>query len=154
MRLIIVSMVIALSACGTSSQVRTSYAPAASDKFTYEIINTDGMSDAGLTTLKEKLDAALAARGQRAAGTEPDAKKLNIEITNYYMRNGAARILVGIMAGVDSVRSTVKITDASGTVLGQADVNTKNATAFRTSDGLIESHANEIVDFASGPAKK
>ncbi len=68
MRLIIVSMVIALSACGTSSQVRTSYAPAASDKFTYEIINTDGMSDAGLTTLKEKTRCGACGAGTARGG--------------------------------------------------------------------------------------
>ena len=125
----------------------------ASDQFTYEVVNTDGMSDEGLAMLKSEIDSILAARGQRAAGTESDAKKLSIEITNYYMRHGATRFFVGIMAGRDSIRSTVKVIDASGNVLGQTDVDSTNATAWGTSSGLIESHAEEIVDFATGPKK-
>lgn len=146
----IVVMAFALSACGTSSQVRNSYARAPGDKFTYEVVNTDGMSDEGLAILKKEIDSMLAARGQRAAGTEPDARKLNIEITNYYMRNGATRFFVGIMAGRDSIRSTVRITDAAGTLLGQTDVDSTNTSAWGTSSGLIEGHAKEIVDFATG----
>jgi len=153
MRLMIVVLALALSACGTSSQVRESYSRAPSDKFTYEVVNTDGMSDEGLTILKTQIDSMLAARGQRAAGTELNAKKLNIEITNYYMRHGATRFFAGIMAGRDSIRSTVKITDAAGTVVGQTDVDSKNATAWGTSSGLIEGHAAEIVDFATAIRK-
>lgn len=153
MRLMIVLLAFALAGCGTSSQVRSEYARAASDKFTYEVVNTDGMAEEGLTILKSRLDALLAERGQRAVGSEPDAKKLTIEITNYYMRPGAARWLVGIMAGRDSLRSSVKVTDAAGTVLGSTDINTMNATVFRTTDGMIEDHAQEIVDFATGVRK-
>jgi len=153
MRLMIVLLAFALAGCGTSSQVRADYARATSDKFTYEVVNTDGMAEEGLTILTSRLDALLAERGQRAAGSEPDAKKLTIEITNYYMRPGAARWLVGIMAGRDSLRSSVRITDAAGTVVGHTEINTKNATAFRTTDGLIADHAQEIVDFATGARK-
>lgn len=153
MRLMIVAMALALSACGTSSQVRENYSRVAGDKFTYEVVNTDGMSDEGLAMLKSQIDSMLTARGQRAAGTESDARKLNIEITNYYMRHGATRFFAGIMAGRDSIRSTVKITDQAGNVLGQTDVDSTNATAWGTSGGLIESHAREVVDFATGPKR-
>jgi len=154
MRVMIVLLAFALAGCGTSSQVRSDYARAASDRFTYEVVNTDGMAAESLATLKSRIDALLAERGQRAAGTEPDAKKLTIEITNYYMRHGATRWLAGIMAGRDSLRSSVKITDAAGTVVGHSDIDTYNATAYRTTDGLIEDHAQEIVDFATGARKE
>jgi hypothetical protein len=150
-------MLIALSAvsmllagCGTSSQVKSDYARASSDRFTYEVVNTDGMSDEGLSILKARIEALLAERGQRAAGTEVDAKKVTIEITNYYMRHGATRAMVGIMAGRDNIESDVRILDASGKVLGQIDVSSFNSTAWGTSRGLIEGHAEEIVEFATG----
>lgn len=150
MKWMIVALSLALSACGTTSQVRNSYAYAPTDRFVYEVVNTDGMSDEGVGILKARIDSLLGARGQRATGAEPDVKKVTIEITNYYMRHGAARALVGIMAGKDSIKSEVKIIDAAGKVLGQIDIDSKNATAWGTSRGLIEGHADEIVEFATG----
>lgn len=150
MRWMLLLLAFVLAGCGTSSQVRTDYARAMGDKFAYEIVNTDNMSEAGLAILKTRIDSLLAERGQRAVGTEADARKLTIEVTNYYMRNGATRFFAGIMAGRDSLRSTVRITDTAGMVLGESDIDTYNATAYRGTEGLIEDHAQEIVDFATG----
>jgi len=66
------------------------------------------------------------------------------------MCHGAARALAGIMAGFDSIKSQVTIVDGSGAVLGRIDINSTNATGWGTSRGLIEGHAKEIVDFATG----
>lgn len=150
MKLIIVALSLALAGCGTSSQVRDSYSHASTDRFFYEVVNTDGMSAEGLSILTARMDSLLGTRGQRATGSEPDAKKVTIEITNYYMRHGATRALVGIMAGRDSIESQVRIVDAAGKVLGKIDISSKNATAWGTSRGLIEGHAEEIVEFATG----
>lgn len=150
MKWIIVALALALAGCGTSSQVRNSYAHAPTDRFFYEVVNTDGMSEEGVSILKDRVEALLAERGQRATATDPQARNVTIEITNYYMRHGATRALVGILAGSDSIKSQVTIVDASGAVLGRIDINSKNATAWGTSRGLIEGHAKEIVDFATG----
>lgn len=150
MKWIIVALSLALAGCGTSSQIRNDYAHAPTDRFVYEVVNTDNMSEEGVSILKGHIESLLAERGQRATGTEPEARKVTIEITNYYMRHGAARALVGIMAGSDSIKSQVTIVDASGAVLGRIDIDSKNATAWGTSRGLIEGHAKEIVEFATG----
>jgi len=146
----IILLSLVLAGCGTSGQIRTAYPNVSTDRFTYEVANTDGMSDEALSILKARLDSQLAAQDRRANGAELDAKKIHIEISNYSMRHGAARALMGIMAGKDSIKSGVKIIDAGGTVLGQMDVDSGNATAWGTSRGLIEGHADEIVEFATG----
>lgn len=141
-----------LTACGTSSQVRSDYARAADDRFTYDVVNTGGMSEEALGIFQERLTAALQERGQLAESNGSDARTIRVEITNYRMRHGSARALVGIMAGRDSIRSDVRILDAGGTVLGEIEIDSGNSTAWGTSRGLIQGHAQEIVDFATGGA--
>ncbi len=70
---------------------------------------------------------------------------------NYYMRHGAARAMVEIMAGSDNIQSRVKIKDSStGNVLSEFTVQSKNPTAWGTSKGLIEEHADKIVATLKG----
>jgi len=136
----------ALSACSTTSVMHSGYRVAEAQTFTYEITNTSEMSVAGLALLRDSLDAQLKDRRLLAIDGDPAALKVDVQINNYYMRNGAARFLVGIMAGRDNIRSTVKVLRADGQQMGHFEVESYNATALGTSSGLVEKHANEIVD--------
>jgi hypothetical protein len=139
-----------LPACGTSSHVNQRYAPAAGDQFAYTIENPGGMIAEDLTTLRTSLDSQLRAAGLLAATPSGAERKVTITINEYRMRHGAARALVGIMAGKDTIRSTVKVVDANGRVLGATEVDSGNSTAWGTTDGLIEGHAEEIANFLRG----
>lgn len=147
MRHLILLSLLALTGCiGTSSKIAKPNAAPASSHLWYTVNNADGMSPEGLAILKERLDSRLS-RALVAPGTA-DAVHVKVTITNYYMRNGAARFLVGIMAGKDSIKSLVQVIDpTTGKELGQLLVDSGNATAFGTSRGLLEGHANEIADF-------
>ncbi|WP_457097785.1 DUF4410 domain-containing protein [Lysobacter sp. P5_B9] len=140
-----------LSGCmGTTGQV---YVPnkAVGSRYWYEIVNSAEMSEAGVQELRKELDIELRSRNLLAVETDPEARKVKITITNYYMRAAAARFLVGIMAGRDNIHSVVTITDVkSGEELGRIEVDSHNPTAMGTAGGLIESHATEIADFMSG----
>ncbi|GAB3367295.1 hypothetical protein GCM10027431_10750 [Lysobacter rhizosphaerae] len=135
---------------GTTGQV---YVPnkAVGSRYWYEIVNSAEMSEAGVQELRKELDIELRSRDLLAVETDPEARKVKITITNYYMRAAAARFLVGIMAGRDNIHSVVTITDVkSGEELGRMEVDSRNSTAMGTAGGLIESHATEIADFMSG----
>lgn len=136
-----------LTGCiGTKSNVRSAYAPSAADRFSYSIDNVDGMSAEGLEILNAQLRDGLGTMLAPASGI--DAKRVQIRITNYYMRHGAARALVGLMAGKDNITSEVTVVDpATGQLLGSLTVVSSNATAVGTSRGLIQGHAKEIVQF-------
>lgn len=151
--LVAAALMLALTGCiGTNSNVRSAYTPSGADKFSYTVENSGGMSAEGLDILNTQLRADLGPL--LAASTEPGAKRVQIRITNYYMRHGAARALVGIMAGKDNITSVVTVLDAgTDTVLGTTEVVSSNATAFGTSSGLIEGHAKEISAFLKGTAK-
>lgn len=61
------------------------------------------------------------------------------------MRHGAARALVGIMAGRDKIISHVRVVDATGTQRAAFEVESTNSTAWGTTRGLHQKHAEEIA---------
>ena len=135
---------------GVTELVRAGLGEEADDEVCAECARTTS----GNPLLARQLIAALAEResvdaGAIAAIGPPSVARFAMAREVAYGKI-MARALVGIMAGADSIRSAVKIVDASGTVLGQIDINSKNATAWGTSKGLIEGHAEEIIEFATG----
>lgn len=142
--------ILVLSACGTSSQVTQRYSAAANDQFAYTIDNRGGMSAENLATLRSALDSQLRAAGLLAATAASAERRVTITINEYRMRHGAARALVGIMAGKDTIRSTVKVVASDGKVLGSSEIDSGNATAWGTTGGMVEGHAEEIVNFLRG----
>lgn len=151
--IIITTAIIIMTGCaGTSSQIEKNYTYNASDTFTYKIFNDAKISAKGSLIFKQKLDIELAKIGLSSA--EKANKKIDITVQNYRMRPGAARALVGIFAGTDNMTSEIIIKDsATGEVLGELQVVSKNPTAWGTSKGLIEQHADEIVAFIKNEKK-
>lgn len=141
---IVVSIIILTSGCaGTSLTVNQKYSYSASDMFSHKIIDNASVSEEGMAIFKERLNLKLTQMGLQGK----DANKiLEITFNNYRMRHGAARALVGIMAGSDSIISTIVIKDKeTGTVEGSIRVVSKNPTAWGTSKGLIQKHVDKIV---------
>ena len=145
-------LVLGLAACSTSRQVTRAYDAAQGERFAYTINNAGGMIDEHLAALRGELDRQLTAANALAGRGDADARAVTIRIDEYRMRHGAARALVGVMAGKDTVRSTVEVRDAAGAVLGSATIDSGNATAWGTSGGMLERHASEIVAFLRGQA--
>lgn len=135
-----------LSGCvGTNLEVSQSYTADQSDSFSYNIIETDEVSEEGMSIFKTRLDSEFSSLG--LSNSDPN-KIVEIDFKNYYMRHGAARALVGVMAGSDNITTDVIIKDKStGAVLGSFQVVSKNPTATGTSRGLIEQHADKIATY-------
>ncbi len=128
-----------------SLTVQKPYEPVAGEQFTYAIQPVAEVSAEALDIMDARLKSRLGDRLQRAL--EPSGRRIEIAITNYYMRHGAARHLLGIMAGADNILSRVKVRDAAGDVLAEFVVESGNATAWGTSRGLIEDHVDKIVTY-------
>jgi len=145
---LVVSCLLIAGCAGTSMRVQTEYRPVAGEKFRYEIVNMASMSEEALVIMRLRLDGELANKGLLATGSQESGRKAEVVINNYYMRHGAARSLVGVMAGADNITSTVKVKDGkTNAVLGEFVVESKNPTAFGTSRGLIEGHADLIARY-------
>jgi hypothetical protein len=75
--------------------------------------------------------------------------KMDIVFTNYYMRHGAVRFLIGVLAGADSIVTKVRLADAkTGVVLSEYTVESTNPTATSTSARLIRQHADKVARYA------
>lgn len=133
---------------GTAVRHDKQYVPAANDKFTYTISPAPGMSAQAVDILRNELDSRLQSSGLLSDNPESANKTVEIVITEYYMRYGAVRAVVGIMAGTDHVNSTVRIRNRqTQALLGELAVESKNPTAWGTAHGLIEDHADKIVKY-------
>lgn len=154
MRLLLLAALAAmLTGCiGTSSNVARPNSSQVGSKLWYTVENPGGMTPEGLAVLRGRLDERFVA--VRAAEGTPGAVQVRVTVTRYRMRHGAARALVGIMAGKDTVLSTVQVIDpTSGQELGRLDVESGNATAVGSAGGLLRGHADEIADFVLAGGK-
>ncbi|MDR7134084.1 hypothetical protein J2X06_001268 [Lysobacter niastensis] len=129
----LVAMLVVSGCAGTSSSVRSAYSGGPSDRFAYEIDNYGGMTPEGRTILISRLRQQLASA--LAVENDQGANRINIRIDYYRMRHGAARALVGVMAGQDHIKSSVTVTARDGTLLGSIVVDSKNPTALFTARG-------------------
>jgi len=133
---------------GTALRVQSAYQPASGDKLTYVVVPKVEVSDEGLSILRQELDSQLQGKGLLAASPVEAKKSVEISITNYRMRHGAARALVGVMAGTDNMQSSVQVKDRkTQAVVGEFAVESKNPTAWGTSRGMITEHAGRIVEY-------
>jgi hypothetical protein len=139
-----------LVGCGTSAVVTSDYRLAQGEKVKLQLSTPPAASEEGVTIFRERLRAQLVGKGLLADPNDASGKTLEVTVNNYSMRHGAARAMVGIMAGSDNIQSTVKVKDGTGKALSEFTVESKNSTAWGTSRGLIEEHADEIVATLSG----
>jgi hypothetical protein len=137
-----------LAGCiGTSVRPLTPYQSSAGETFTYRFMGEEKMSVEGLQIMRERLDMQLEAAGLRKSGAGP-TREVDIVINNYFMRHGAARAMGGILAGIDNILTTVVVKDSTTqTVLSKFEVESKNPSAWATSRGLIQGHADKIVNY-------
>ena len=146
--IVLLSCLLLAGCAGTSLRVNAPYQPTAGQKFTFDIVNKEKMSDQGLTIMRERLKNQLEASGLLAANASESSRTVEITIDNYYMRHGATRATVGVMAGADKILTTIVVKEGKTQgVLSRFTVYSKNPTAWGTSQGMIEEHADKIVDY-------
>ena len=64
------------------------------------------------------------------------------------MRGGGERIALGIFAGKDIIDTLVLIkSKENNAILAEFSVESSNNTAWGTTDGLIEGHADKIIQY-------
>lgn len=142
-RLFALLLCLALAACSTTSTLHQ--APEAVAGRTYELafVNQGGDDAEGIAALERTIRSRLDAAGLLGGGA--NAAKLQVTLTHYYVRSNGARFWAGIMAGRDKIISKVRIVGPDGRQAGSFDVESTNTSAWGTTDGLREKHAEEIV---------
>ena len=143
---ILAAAFLTVSCAGTSSKVEAPVSLSKDEAVAYEIINTAEVPEKAMVILAPRLEANLKSAGFNMVEKDKAAKRIEIVVEKYRMRHGANRVLFGAMAGSDHILSKVTIKDVkTDAVAGQFTVQSKNPTANGTAKGLIENHADKIV---------
>lgn len=137
------ALVFLLAACSTTSTLHQAPEVVAGRTYTLGFANQGGDDAEGIAALERTIRSRLDAAGLLGSGN--DAARLEVTLTHYYVRSNGARFWAGIMAGRDKIISRVRIVGADGRRAGSFDVESTNSTAWGTTDGLHEKHADEIV---------
>jgi len=139
------ALVLLCGCVGTNVNVLEGYSYATDDKFTFEIVDRANVTSKGMSIFEAQLNER---KKEIVIDDSNPNRRVTIVFTNYYMRPGAARALVGVMAGADNITSTTTITAVpGGETLGEVQLVSKNPTATSSARSLIEQHANKIVDY-------
>lgn len=140
--------VVLLAACSTTSTVHQPHRAPAGQSYAYSFANQGGDDHAGIARLDNVIQAHLREAGLITAGAAE--QKIEVVVKHYYVRSNGARFWAGIMAGRDKIVSNVRVVGGDGTQVGNFDVETFNSTAWGTTDGLMQKHAEELVSRIKG----
>lgn len=150
--LILILATALLMGCSTSSEMKRDYRLPQGDQLRLELTAVPDATEQGLQILRDRLIEQLSNNGMLAADSDSSARTLRVDVVNYRLRHGATRALLGIMAGRDKVLSKVTITDAkTHQLLSEFEVESTNSSAWGTSHGLLQDHADEVVAVIKGP---
>lgn len=137
---ILAALALALAACSTTSTVQQPRpaAPVAGERFSVSFVNRAGTEGGDPSGLEAAIRTRMQAAGVLASGG--GATPVEVVLLDYRMRSGGARFWAGAMAGRDRIRSRVRVGDG-----GSFEIETTNVTAWGTTGGLMERHADEII---------
>lgn len=143
-RIIALALVIlVITACSTTSTVHQAPRLQPGQTYAYSFSNQGGDDNEGITHLDGVIHARLSEAGLINAG---DANpKIVVVLKHYYLRSNGVRIWAGILAGRDKIVSNVRVIGSDGSQIGNFDIKTFNSTAWGTTDGFMEKHAEELV---------
>lgn len=136
--------ILLVAACSTTSTVHQSHSAPTGQVYGYSFSNQGGDDNNGIARLDGVIQSHLRQAGLIDAGNANP--KIKVVLKHYYVRSNGARFWAGIMAGRDKIVSNVRVVGADGSQVGNFDVETFNSTAWGTTDGLMQKHAEELVD--------
>lgn len=114
-------------------------------------ISTDDVPDHFIAAVKGYLKTELK-KCNLLCETEAELERtIDIDITYYRMRSGFTRMMFGVFAGKDGIKSTVRIKDnETNSIIGESEISTFNVMAVGGEEDVARMHAEAIVKFISG----
>jgi hypothetical protein len=147
--LICAGLLLFLAACGSTSKVldRLDNPATLSDLPNRYIVgkvyaSIENVPDEFITSISENVAAELKQRNLYEDNEAAPANFINVEIINYRMRNEVNRLMLGILAGKDGVKTIVRVTDRdSKKMIGKMYVSSYNLTNLGGEDTISSSLA-------------
>lgn len=104
-----------------------------------------------IDSMRHQIETGLAYRNRLAKDNSDKHLEAQILIEEYRMRPDLARLIVGIFAGCDKIRSKVLIYDSfSKEEVGKSFFESNECAAWGVSADVIRAHCDKIVDYLTG----
>lgn len=136
----------------TKSTVTKAYTPAKDDQLSIHIEKPSNVSiplDQS-QLLESQIRNGLAGKGLLASSPDDSQHSVTVKIHSFRMRDDAARLTVGIMAGCDNIASTVTVTDkVTKEELGSSQISIKECAAWGVASQVITKYTDGVVAYLS-----
>jgi hypothetical protein len=142
-----------LSGCGAKSNVVKPYQFDSNLKLNFSVLKNEPVEipSENLETIQKKIQEGLSEKNLLATNDDKKYRKAEILITSYRMRPDAARLIVGIMAGCDNIKSNVVITDPeTNNKIGESEISIEECAAWGVSSQVIAAYSKEVVNYLTG----
>ena len=142
-----------LSGCGAKSNVITPYQFDSDITLEFSLSKKDGIEipDDVFETIQKQIHEGLLAQNLLANNGNNNSHKAEILITSYRMRPDAARLLVGIMAGCDNIKSNVVVTDVkTKEKIGESEIMIEECAAWGVQSQVIAAYSEGVVNYLAG----
>lgn len=98
--------------------------------------------------LENQIREGLSQNGLLASDENDSRHSVIVNIHTFRMRDDAARLAVGIMAGCDNIGSTVIVTDKiTGKEIGNAKISIKECAAWGIASQVITKYTDGVVAY-------
>lgn len=156
--IVIVGLSLFLAACGSISQVldRMDNPATLSDLPNRYIVgkvysSIENVPESFISSISKNVIAELKEKNIYEENQTAPANIINIEIINYRMRSEINRLVLGLLAGKDGVKTIVRIVDKdSNKQIGKMYVSSYNLTNLGGEDHISISLSEKIVATLSG----
>lgn len=156
MKKLIACLLFALALYGCASVKSNSLIPYEANneaKLSIVINKKDGVDipDSELEQIKYRIQEGLSQRGLLASRDEESHRTAEIIITSFRMRADSARLVVGMFAGCDNIKSNVTVLDNTRhQELGKAEIKIEECAAWGISDQVIGKYSKGVVAYLAG----
>jgi hypothetical protein len=100
--------------------------------------------------LESHIREGLTQKDLLSPSSDAAAHDVVIDIQAFRLRNDAARLTVGIMAGCDKIRSHIVVTErATQKEIGRSDVSIKECAAWGVANQVIRKYGDGVVEYLS-----
>lgn len=142
-----------LSGCGAKTNVVTPYQFDSQSKLNFQLSKNENVEIPAevIDTIQKQIQDGLNEQNLLAANSDEESRIAEIQITSYRMRPDAARLLVGIMAGCDNIKSNVAVIDKrTKEKIGESEITIEECAGWGVSSQVIAAYSKGVIEYLSG----
>ena len=141
-----------LGCASTKSTVVKRYISSDESKISITIIKDVSVSvpDNQYQLIEDNITDGLKKNGLLASNQETSKHSAVVTLHSFRIRDDAARLAVGILAGCDNIISTVTVMDKlTNDEIGKSKISINECAAWGVSDQVITKYTNGVVEYLS-----